>query len=431
MTNKSTKQAALKPLNLPERPYPHLLSASQEVVIGREPGCEILLDSSIHQGVSRRHVSVRPLSQANTFEVCDLDSGNGTYVNGQRLKGCQNLQVGDRISLGLGGAEFLFEYVETAVPALASSGSDSSLSISQLFPMLSTRKELLQKAYLIPGLVTVVFVVALFQATSLRNPDPGRYILVLALYLAAAAYYFVYQLCGKRKPLWEIFGAGLVEVLILLSPILSIGILIFRRILPGNVSDLDSAAGLVQVFTTNFFGAGMLEELLKAIPVFLFMFIGRKSENSQRGVKEPLDGILLGAAAAIAFTLIETLLQYVPGTISRVGSQLGTGTGYLFGLQLLIPRVLGSIAGHVAYSGYFGYFIGLAMLRPSKRWQLLAVGYLTASTLHALWNTMASFGEIWSVLVGGLSYAFLVGAILKARSVSPNRSENFATRFLP
>jgi RsiW-degrading membrane proteinase PrsW (M82 family) len=34
------------------------------------------------------------------------------------------------------------------------------------------------------------------------------------------------------------------------------------------------------------------------------------------------------------------------------------------------------------------------------------------------------------VVVGVLSYAFLMAAILKARALSPTRSQNFATRFL-
>jgi len=102
--------------------------------------------------------------------------------------------------------------------------------------------------------------------------------------------------------------------------------------------------------------------------------------------------------------------------------------GELTGLQLLIPRVLGSVAGHMAYSGYFGYFIGLSVLKPSKRWQILAVGYFSASLLHAFWNTSATISSWLLVLVGGLSYAFLAAAILKARTFSPRDQKSHLDR---
>jgi RsiW-degrading membrane proteinase PrsW (M82 family) len=86
------------------------------------------------------------------------------------------------------------------------------------------------------------------------------------------------------------------------------------------------------------------------------------------------------------------------------------------------------VAGHMAYSGYLGYFIGLSALRRRKSWLILGVGYLTAAGLHALWNTAGEFSPVLLLIVGLLSYAFLTAAILKARELSPTRSQNFATR---
>jgi RsiW-degrading membrane proteinase PrsW (M82 family) len=60
----------------------------------------------------------------------------------------------------------------------------------------------------------------------------------------------------------------------------------------------------------------------------------------------------------------------------------------------------------------------------------LGVGYFSASALHALWNASGVASVILLALVGVLSYAFLVAAILKARALSPNRAQNFATRIL-
>jgi RsiW-degrading membrane proteinase PrsW (M82 family) len=181
-----------------------------------------------------------------------------------------------------------------------------------------------------------------------------------------------------------------------------------------------------------FFGAGLMEELLKALPVLGICLLGtllRSPWRERIGVWEPLDGILLGTASAVGFTLLETLGQYVPDIINNATLQAGEGAGQLLGLQLLIPRVLGSVVGHMAYSGYFGYFIGLSVIKPSQRWQILVIGYICAAVLHALWNSTGFVSPLLLALVGVLSYAFLASAILKARVLSPTRSQNFATRF--
>ncbi|MGB2923914.1 MAG: PrsW family glutamic-type intramembrane protease [Limnothrix sp.] len=67
-------------------------------------------------------------------------------------------------------------------------------------------------------------------------------------------------------------------------------------------------------------------------------------------------------------------------------------------------------------------------MKPSKRWTILIIGCLTASLLHALWNTVGAYSSILLTVVGVFSYAFLAAAILKARALSPNRADNFATR---
>ncbi|NJN23383.1 MAG: PrsW family intramembrane metalloprotease [Acaryochloridaceae cyanobacterium RL_2_7] len=184
-----------------------------------------------------------------------------------------------------------------------------------------------------------------------------------------------------------------------------------------------------------FFGAGLAEELLKIIPVFILMYVGQSPVNSSGhhpaslGVKEPLDGIVLASASGLGFTLVETLTQYVPNLINNVASELGGSAdalqaGQLLGIQLLVPRIIGSLAGHMAYSGYFGYFVGLSVLFPQKRGLTLAIGYLTSSLLHALWNASGStLGPIMLAVAGILSYIFLIAAILKARELSPTRSQ--------
>ncbi len=415
------------------------LSEIMEVAIGRDRSCQIALESIAYGMVSRRHATVRPLTKGNilTWEICDLNSANGTYVNGERLQASQTLETGDRISLGIDGPQFIFETtlqnthnsprLPTVNPILSNAGEKENLTFTQLFPIASTGKQLSQKAYLYPGIATVFFVVSMFVAVG----NSAAFNFLLAAYLSGAAYYFIYQLCGKHKPWWILFCSALGTILILLSPLLIGFIVVFREILPGRLPTEGEQISFFPFLIRMFFGAGLMEELLKALPVLVALLLGNLLRNPWReriGVWEPLDGILLGSASAVGFTLLETLGQYVPNIIHNVTLQAGTDAGELVGLQLLIPRILGSVAGHMAYSGYLGYFIGLSALKPKKRWQILGVGYLSAAALHALWNGAGSASVLLLAVVGVLSYAFLVAAILKARILSPNRSQNFATR---
>jgi RsiW-degrading membrane proteinase PrsW (M82 family) len=424
------------------------LLASKDAVIGRDPNCQVIFDAMNYRMVSRRHAVVRPLSSADarfSWVISDLNSANGTYLNGKRLQGTQELQPGDRITLGYDGPELLFEYefipqatvmsqpaskpLPPAATPLQSMQKPDSVSFTQLFPIISTGKDLTRKAYLIPGMLTVVFVVLMFATVG--HPQANQ--VIVATYIAFAAYYFVYQLCGKQKPWWVLLASALTTTLILLSPLLDIFIFVFRGILPGNLPSPQDTPTFTELLVRYFFGAGLMEELLKALPVLGAYAIARVLPSPLRervGVWEPLDGILLGTASAVGFTLLETLGQYVPSITQNATVQSGLAAGQLVGLQLLIPRILGSVAGHMAYSGYLGYFIGLAVLKPRRSWQILPVGYLSASALHALWNATGSINALLLVVVGVLSYAFLMAAILKARVLSPTRSQNFATRFI-
>lgn len=448
----SLRQTSTGGVNVPLL-SPSVLSQGQEIMIGRDPSCGAALNPQLYQGVSRRHALIRPSLQSGSsvWEVVDQNSANGVYVNGRLIQQAQILQTGDRIMLGEKGPEFLIEYNQSSAPTIAINPptpnaatvvskppistpvspvfsspqnlakNKDDLTLTQLIPILSTGKDLKKKAFLIPASLTVIFVILMFA--TIGNFE--LFALILAFYIAGIAYYFIYHLCGKNKPWWFLIGCAISTIILLVSPVWKLFDLIFREILPGGVFKLPEDASFFSHLITNFFGAGMAEELLKAIPIFVAFFFGKMLSQKWRskiGVEEPLDGILIGTASAVGFTLLETLGQYVPQIVEQVGESEG--------LQLLIPRILGAVAGHMAYSGYFGYFIGLSVLKPRQAPLILIIGYLSSSLLHGLWNATASvpFGLIVSAIVGILSYAFLGAAILKARALSPNRSQNFATQ---
>ena len=429
--------------------------------LGRSPDCPVRFDSNIYGGVSRYHALVELVSTdatgRSTWQLCDQDSANGTFVNGQQINGCVTLSAGDRIMLSQNGPQLQFlvedssfptagyQTVETPVPLpdrplppqSSNPTANQNPSFSQLIPVVSGRKDFksfVKKGYVIPGVVLVLWVVVLFSLG-----DFGFFIDSLGIFLGIIGYSFIYRLCGKAKPWWEITVAMFITMLLMLIPwFLGPYLFFFRGILPG---DFRSASNnFFSIFIAFFFGAGLSEELLKVISVFILMFVsvylakssGRK--DPLLGVNEPLDGIVLASASGLGFTLVETLTQYVPNLINDVALQLGGSAdaiqaGQLQGVQLLVPRIIGSLAGHMAYSGYFGYFIGLSVLFPQRKWLILGIGCMTSSILHALWNTSAVTIGSWMLAVSGiLSYVFLIAAILKARELSPTRAQNFATR---
>lgn len=89
------------------------------VIVGRDPACELAFDVT---GVSRKHA--RLVSGADgEAEVVDLDSRNGTFVNGRRVERAV-LRDGDEIRFGQ--AVVKLRYIGRVGPPSATSNPDAS-----------------------------------------------------------------------------------------------------------------------------------------------------------------------------------------------------------------------------------------------------------------------------------------------------------------
>lgn len=71
------------------------------VTIGRASDCDIVID---HPAVSRRHAEIR--CQGNVCQITDLNSFNGTFVNGRRV---QTSILGDGDTIHVGGVQVYFD----------------------------------------------------------------------------------------------------------------------------------------------------------------------------------------------------------------------------------------------------------------------------------------------------------------------------------
>lgn len=72
------------------------LHPAQTVMIGRDETCDIFLDNRL---VSRVHAEI--YWQDGDFFIRDLDSKNGTHVNGQAIRHEKRLQDGDEVQVAL------------------------------------------------------------------------------------------------------------------------------------------------------------------------------------------------------------------------------------------------------------------------------------------------------------------------------------------
>jgi RsiW-degrading membrane proteinase PrsW (M82 family) len=321
---------------------------------------------------------------------------------------------------------------------------------SQLIPLQTNWRTVMGKGYFWPGVITVAAVVFLFgflesgatydvnclckvpvisgggvslayQRTTVALP---LYIIVLALYITGALAFAAYRIIGKRAPLWLIPAAAAVTYVLIDSPLFGI-----VHLLDFGVKDLGDDFSPLSILK-GFFAAGLPEETIKAVPIALGVWAARKIPAqghflSPFRVVEPLDGILIGVASGLGFTLNETLLQYVPQQIVYAHFHLVSDA---MASQLMIPRVLQNIAGHAAWAGIFGYYIGLAATRPASAKKLIAVGLGIVALLHGAWDSNG--GTIVMLVIAVVTFAMLAGVIMKARELSPNRSQLMKSQVL-
>jgi len=95
---------------------------SEDTVVGRQQGCDLRIPSKI---VSRRHCLLSFRDGYLTAE--DLNSANGTFVNGERIEGKEVVRPGDRLEIG--PLVFVAEYqlTQDAIDRLLGAGEVAEL----------------------------------------------------------------------------------------------------------------------------------------------------------------------------------------------------------------------------------------------------------------------------------------------------------------
>ncbi len=129
-----------------EKPISHRLPKNGKLLIGRRPDCQIQIPQQ-YSFASGHHAEIIPVEGADNscgnWQICDT-STNGTYINGQKISGCQTLRPDDRITLGYPepterSAELIFklEYnIASPQPPHGSAGNQASAPDESLYKEL-------------------------------------------------------------------------------------------------------------------------------------------------------------------------------------------------------------------------------------------------------------------------------------------------------
>jgi RsiW-degrading membrane proteinase PrsW (M82 family) len=271
---------------------------------------------------------------------------------------------------------------------------------SVIFPLLSNWREVWRKGYVVPALVTMYFAANVTSKVLSKAPVEELFA-AMGEYAILCIYYFTYRFCGKRGS-WRVHIGYLAAAFAY------------------HIAAIPIVQALEQPFAVRgvgSLGAGLVEEVSKAVPVVSMLLVGRVI--SRRGwriangpwLNEPLDGILLGVGSGVVFAFVEALV-YAPKE----------GAATIFSRTFSAPML------HASTTGLLGYFIGLAVFMPRSAVPLIGIGYGIAAGSHTLWDALVGGPlAIADLLVAAVNYLALAAAILKARKISPTRDTNFAS----
>jgi len=327
----------------------------------------------------------------------------------------------------------------------------SKLSLDIVFPLLGGRSTLSHE-HLLPIFVSLIVALLLMAVplprlheliTGISSAPPGfneawQVFSTLAVYIAFITNYFISQMCGRPRSGWLLALVSVFTFWLLSTWFWNFWYDLFYVVIPAQ--RLEKSSNALAVIAGDIIGTGLAEEGLKALPLMglalmtvAFALLSRHRRGrlsallsgvtEHFGLREPLDGIVLGAASGSGFYLYETLAQYIPMVIDNAKNPAEASFN---ALVLLLARGLPETAAHSAYTGLFGYFIGLSVLWPRMAVLLIPLGWLSAAVLHGAWDATADLFHSDMIVapvrltIGVLSYALLAGAIFKAREISPS-----------
>jgi len=237
------------------------------------------------------------------------------------------------------------------------------------------------------GLLILVVEFALTGLATIADPVVGVFILLSVAPALGIAVYLWRADVTKREPL----GTMLVTF------ILGVLFASFAAVL-NSIGDPLSTVPLVGLALFYYLVVAPVEETVKWLAVRLYAF-GRPEFDAV------IDGAVYGAVAGLGFATIENAV-YIGGAYLEVARAGGSPLTATFS-QATVRTFAGP--GHVIYSAFAGYYLGLAKYNRERAGPIVVKGLLIAAIAHGTYNTLVGIvPDVVSAVTGiGWPVAFI------------------------
>ena len=157
------------------------------------------------------------------------------------------------------------------------------------------------------------------------------------------------------------------------------------------LNDASHASNFLQRALGFFLGVGLVEELVKAIPLF-WIFIRNREPGTVREITYLgcVSGFAFGVSEAVYFSL------FYAQTVAHGRIPLGVYVVVQLCRLITLPLL------HAVFAGIAAQFIALGVETPSRRRALIVAGIAIAAFLHGAYDLFGSIGLEFPIAVGSV-----------------------------
>ncbi|WP_231188959.1 PrsW family glutamic-type intramembrane protease [Haladaptatus sp. DYF46] len=217
--------------------------------------------------------------------------------------------------------------------------------------------------------LAILFVqIALGGLAALTNPWIGLFALLSIVPAFAFAVYLWYADVTMSEPLPILVGTFLLGLLFA-------G---FAAIFNSYTEPIFSQIPVVGMVIFFYLIVAPVEETVKWLAVRLFAYRSDKFDAV-------IDGAVYGAMAGLGFATIENAIYISQEVLKSSSPDILLRAG-----ETAVVRLFAG-PGHVIYSAFAGYYLGLAKFNREKAGPIVVKGLLIAAFIHATYNTLVGF----------------------------------------